>query len=112
VKVLATDLAGNKAELDLPDATVKVDRVPPALTARLVGKRLVWRASDPETPWLDLRLRLVGESHDTRLVRLGKKPLRGSMRLFPRPGVWHTTLIARDSSGNRTEVQVGVLRGQ
>jgi hypothetical protein len=112
VKVLATDLAGNKAELDLPDATVKVDRVAPALTARLVGKRLVWRARDPETPWLDLRLRLVGETHNIRVVRLGKKPLRGSMRLFPRPGTWHTTLIARDSSGNRTEVQVGVLRGQ
>jgi hypothetical protein len=113
VRVLATDLAGNKAEeLQLPDAVVKVDRVPPALTARLAGKRLVWRARDPETPWLDLRLRLVGESHNTRLVRLGKQPLRGSMRLFPKPGAWHTTLIARDSSGNRTEVQVGVLRGQ
>jgi D-glucuronyl C5-epimerase C-terminus len=112
VRVRATDLAGNKAELDLPDATVKVDRIAPALTASLVGKRLVWRARDGETPWLDLRLRLVGESHNIRLVRLGKKPLRGSMRLFPRPGTWHTTLIARDSSGNRTEVQVGVLRGQ
>jgi D-glucuronyl C5-epimerase C-terminus len=109
VKVRATDLAGNKAELDLPDATVKVDSAPPALTARLVGKRLVWRGRDPETPWLDLRLRLVGER--TRLVSLGKLPLRGSMRLSPKPGTWQTTLIARDSTGNRTEVPLGVLRG-
>jgi hypothetical protein len=111
VTVRATDLAGNKTELDLPDATVKVDRVAPAIAARLAGKRLVWRAKDAETPWLDLRLRLVGENHGARLVRLGKNPLRGSLKLAPKPGVWHTTLIARDSSGNRTEVPVGVLRG-
>jgi hypothetical protein len=75
-----------------------------------VGRRLVWRGRDPETPWLDLRLRLVGNGR-VRVVELGRKPLRGSMRLFPKPGSWHTTLIARDSSGNRTELAVGVLRG-
>jgi hypothetical protein len=110
VKVLATDLAGNKAELDLPDATVKVDTSPPVMTARLVGKRLVWRGRDAETPWLDLRLQLVNDYHQGRVVSLGKKPLRGSMRLVPKPGVWHTTLIARDSTGNRTDVPIGVLR--
>ena len=111
VSVKAVDLAGNRAELELPAATVKVDTVAPVVTARLVGKRLVWRGRDVETPWLDLRLRLVGESHNARVVQLGKKPLRGSMRLFPKPGTWHTTLIARDSTGNRTEVPLGVLRG-
>jgi D-glucuronyl C5-epimerase C-terminus len=110
VKVRATDLAGNKAELELPEATVKVDTAPPVVTGRLVGRRLVWRGRDPETPWLDLRLRLVGNGR-VRVVELGRKPLRGSMRLFPKPGSWHTTLIARDSSGNRTELAVGVLRG-
>jgi hypothetical protein len=112
VRVRATDLAGNKSELDLPDLTVKVDRVAPAIAARLAGKRLVWRAQDAETPWLDLRLRLVGENHGARVVRLGKQPLRGSLKLAPKPGVWHTTLIARDSSGNRTQVPVGVLTGR
>jgi D-glucuronyl C5-epimerase C-terminus len=111
VSVKAVDLAGNVAELELPPATVKVDKLPPVMTARLVGKRLVWRGRDPETPWLDLRLRLVDENHHARLVRLGKKPLRGSMRLFPKPGAWHTTLIARDSTGNRTDVPLGVLTG-
>jgi D-glucuronyl C5-epimerase C-terminus len=111
IRVRATDLAGNSAELDLPELTVKVDRIPPALTARLVGKRLVWRARDAETPWLDLRLRLVDDYHHARLVRLGNKPLRGSMRLFPKRGTWHATLIARDSSGNRTDLPIGVLRG-
>jgi D-glucuronyl C5-epimerase-like protein len=109
VKVRAVDLAGNASELELPPATVKVDRQPPAMIARLVGKRLIWRGRDTETPWLDLRLRLVGKR--TRLVELGHRPLRGSMRLVPKPGTWQTTLIARDSSGNRTEVPVGVLRG-
>jgi hypothetical protein len=110
VKVRAVDLAGNASgELELPPATVKVDRQPPVVTARLVGKRLVWSGRDPETPWLDLRLRLVGSR--TRVVELGHMPLKGSMRLSPKPGVWTTTLIARDSSGNRTEVPVGVLRG-
>jgi hypothetical protein len=109
--VKAVDLAGNAAELELPPATVKVDRLPPVMTARLVGKRLVWRGRDPETPWLDLRLRLVDENHHARLVRLGKKPLRGTMRLFPKPGTWHTTLVARDSTGNRTDVPLGVLTG-
>jgi hypothetical protein len=111
VKVRATDLTGNKTELDLPEATVKFDSAPPTLTARLVGKRLVWRGRDPETPWLDLRLRLVDDTNRARLVTLGKKPLRGSMRLFPKPGTWQTTLIARDSTGNRTDVPLGVLRG-
>jgi hypothetical protein len=44
-------------------------------------------------------------------VFLGKKPLRGSMKLAPKPGVWHSTLIVRDSSGNRTDVPLGVLTG-
>ena len=112
VTVSATDLAGNKAEVELPDAIVKVDRVPPAVTARLVGKRLVWRARDAETPWLDLRLQLVNDYHQGRVVSLGKKPLRGSMRLVPKPGVWHTTLVARDSTGNRTDVALGVLKAK
>jgi hypothetical protein len=111
VSVKAVDLAGNAAEVELPPAIVRVDRVAPVMTARLVGKRLVWRGRDTETPWLDLRLRLVNDYHQGRLVHLGKKPLRGSMRLFPKQGVWHTTLIARDSTGNRTEVPLGVLSG-
>lgn len=111
VKVRAVDLAGNRSELELPATTVKVDTLPPVMNARLAGKRLVWRGRDAETPWLDLRLRLVGENHKARLVRLGHKPLRGSMKLAPRPGTWHTTLIARDSTGNRTDVPLGVLRG-
>jgi hypothetical protein len=44
-------------------------------------------------------------------VFLGKKPLRGWLKLAPKPGTWHTTLIARDSSGNRTDVPLGVLAG-
>jgi hypothetical protein len=96
----------------LPNVTVKVDRIPPVMTARLVGKRLVWRGRDAETPWLDLRLQLVNDYHQGRVVGLGKKPLRGSMRLFPKRGVWHTTLVALDSSGNRTEVPLGILRGK
>jgi D-glucuronyl C5-epimerase C-terminus len=111
VKVVATDLAGNKAEAELPALTVKVDRIPPVMTARLVGKRLVWRGRDAETPWLDLRLQLVNDYHQGRVVSLGKKPLRGSMRLAPKPGVWHATLVARDSTGNRTDVWIGMLRG-
>jgi D-glucuronyl C5-epimerase C-terminus len=111
VSVRAVDLAGNPTELALPEATVKRDTLPPEMTARLAGKRLVWRGRDAETPWLELRLRLVGERHNARVVFLGKKPLRGSMKLAPKPGVWHTTLIARDSSGNRTEVPLGVLTG-
>ena len=111
VNVRAVDLAGNPAELALPEATVKRDTLAPVMTARLVGKRLVWRGRDTETPWLDLRLRLVGERHNARVVFLGKKPLRGSLKLAPKPGTWHTTLIARDSSGNRTDVPLGVLAG-
>jgi hypothetical protein len=114
VTVRAVDLAGNPAEIELPDAVVKRDTTPPAVAARLAGnKRLIWRAKDAETPWLDLRLQLVGGPHDNgRVVQLGKKPLRGSMRLVPKPGVWNTTLIARDSSGNRTDVPLGLLLGR
>jgi hypothetical protein len=113
VTVRAVDLAGNPAEIELPDATVKFDTIPPAVVARLAGKRLIWRAKDAETPWLDLRLQLVGGPHNNaRVVQLGKKPLRGAMRLVPKPGIWKTTLIARDSSGNRTDVPLGLLLGR
>lgn len=111
VRVRAVDLAGNRTDAELPPTTVKVDTLPPVVNARLAGKRLIWRGLDVETPWLDLRLRLVGENHNARLVHLGHQPLRGSMKLVPKPGAWHTTLIVRDSTGNRTDVPLGVLRG-
>jgi len=114
VSVRAVDLAGNPAEIELPDAVVKVDTTPPVVAARLAGnKRLIWRARDAETPWIDLRLQLVGGPHNNaRVVQLGKKPMRGTVRLVPKAGVWKTTLIARDSSGNRTLVPLGLLLGR
>jgi D-glucuronyl C5-epimerase-like protein len=114
VSVRAVDLAGNPAEIELPDAVVKVDTTPPVVAARLAGnKRLTWRARDAETPWIDLRLQLVGGPHNNaRVVQFGKMPMRGTMRLVPKPGVWKTTLIVRDSSGNRTLVPLGLLLGR
>ena len=104
----AVDLAGNRASRDLPPITVAWDTKPPVLSASVAGRRLRWSATDPGTPWLDLRVLLSrGGRHVT--LWLGRRGLSGSRTLRLPHGRWSATLLAANSAGKRTRVPLGVI---
>ena len=106
--VVAVDLAGNRGSASLDPVTIEVDREPPALTAKLSGRILTWRARDPTSPWL--RLTVVFERAGARRVSaLGRRPLSGSARLRIPRGSWSAALVAADTSGNRVRVPLGAV---
>jgi D-glucuronyl C5-epimerase C-terminus len=108
VTLSAVDLAGNKASRDLPPIAVAWDTKPPAVTASVAGRRLRWSASDPGTPWLDLRVLLAaGSKHVT--LWLGRRGLSGARTLRLPPGRWSAALVAANSAGKRTRVPLGVI---
>lgn len=104
----AVDLAGNVGSAPLQPVVIKRDREPPAMSVRVSGRTLTWRAVDEGTPWLRLRLRI--ERRDVvRVIRLGIHPKSGSLRLPLPRGYWNAKLFAADSSGNATAVPLGVV---
>ncbi|MDQ3865734.1 MAG: D-glucuronyl C5-epimerase family protein [Actinomycetota bacterium] len=104
----AVDLAGNRAQVQLPPIAIAVDRDPPSVTASVVRRRLTWRAVDAGTPWLRMTVRLERAGR-RRSLSLGRQPLAGSLTLPVPRGRWHAVLVASDSSGNRTRVGLGVV---
>jgi hypothetical protein len=104
----AIDLAGNKASTGLPPFTVAWDTTAPDVTASAGGRRLTWRAVDPGTPWLDLRV-LLARSSQHMTLWLGRRGLSGSTTLRLPPGRWSAALVAVNSAGKRRRVPLGVL---
>ncbi len=107
----AVDPAGNSSDTELPPLEVRRDTQPPRVSARLQGSRLVWRATDPETPWVRLTL-LLSSGSAKRTVSLGVHPLRGTARFHPPAGTWGVTLVSSDSSGNTARTRLGVVHGR
>jgi hypothetical protein len=104
----AVDLVGNSASVELPAITVAWDTTPPDVSASAYGRRMAWKANDPGTPWLDLRVLLAsGSQHKT--LRLGRRPLSGSTALRLPPGRWSAALVAANSAGKRRRVPLGAL---
>jgi hypothetical protein len=104
----AVDLAGNRGSVELPPITVAWDTTAPDVTASASGRRLSWRATDPGTPWLDLRVLLARSSRHVTLW-LGRRGLSGSTTLRPPPGRWSATLLATNSAGKGRRVPLGVV---
>jgi D-glucuronyl C5-epimerase C-terminus len=104
----AVDLAGNQGSVSLPPIAVAWDTTAPAVTASAAGRRLTWRATDPGTPWLDLRV-LLARSGRHATLRLGRRGLAGSTTLGLPPGRWSAALVAANSAGKRSRVPLGVL---
>jgi hypothetical protein len=104
----AVDLAGNRASLTLPPVTVAWDTTAPDVTASAAGRRLTWRATDPGTPWLDLRV-LLARSGRHATLRLGRRGLAGSTTLRLPPGRWSAALVAANSAGKRARIPLGVV---
>jgi hypothetical protein len=104
----AVDLAGNIGRRTLDPIEIKVDREPPEITATVTRRRLTWEAKDPGTPWIRLTLHLRrGARH--KVFSLGVRSLSGKARIDVPRGAWRATLVAGDSSGNRTWAQLGEL---
>jgi len=104
----AVDLAGNRASLPLPPITIAWDTTAPAVTASAAGRRLTWRATDPGTPWLDLRVLLARSGRHVTLW-LGRRGLAGARTLRLPPGRWSAALVAANSAGKRARVPLGVV---
>ena len=105
-RVVATDLAGNRGEALIQQIRIAIDRTPPAVSASVSGRRLTWSVVDTETPWLGMRVRLERAGR-VRMLELGRRGFTGRARLAVPRGTWNARLIVRDSSGNRTRVELG-----
>jgi hypothetical protein len=107
-KLVATDVAGNTAEVPVGPFEVRRDTTPPDVSATLAGDRVTWTASDDETPWLHVRLRFSNGA-GSKTLDLGKRRLNGSAKLKVPAGRWGATLLAGDSTGNTTSVSLGYV---
>jgi hypothetical protein len=106
--VTAVDLAGNAGRSRLSAVTIARDRTPPAVKASVSGRRLRWVATDATTPYVTLRVRLTRGS-TVKLLKLGRRGLRGTLRLSLPRGRWDAVLLVADSSGNTTRVKLGTV---
>jgi hypothetical protein len=107
----AVDVVGNASDTDLAPVEVRRDTQAPKVNAALAGRRLYWRASDDASPWIALRV-VIRRPGAVRTLWLGKQSFRGSALLVAPSGLWSAVLVADDSSGNTTQVQLGSLRGR
>jgi len=109
VRLEAVDRAGNRRETRLPPVRVERDNEPPALgTAVLEEGTLSWAASDPQTPWVELRV-VLRRGAQARELSLGRRAHAGAVAVQVPPRAWHATLVALDSAGNRTSAVLGTV---
>ncbi len=106
--VVATDLAGNRGQARIQPIQIAIDRTPPKVSAKVARRTLTWSAVDAGTPWLRLRVR-IERAGRVRHLELGRRALSGSARLAVPRGNWQARLVAYDSTGNRTRVELGVV---
>lgn len=105
----AVDRVGNRTTRPLPALRVERDTTPPRLEAAVAGTDLRWRAVDRGTPWLRLGL-LLDDGRVRRAAPLGRVRLAGSAPLpVDLRRTWSATLVAVDSSGNRTQLALGPI---
>jgi D-glucuronyl C5-epimerase C-terminus len=107
-RLTAIDPAGNRATAAATPILLKLDATPPEIDVKVAGKRLHWHAQDAGTPWLRLVVRLH-QGTTTRILRLGRWPLRGSARLRIPTGRWHAALLASNSTGKIRYVPLGLV---
>ena len=104
VTVQATDFTGRRATFQLAPVSVVWDTTPPPLVAAVEGTTLSWQASDPGTPWLELKLDLSDPAGIVPPVQidLGRQPTSGTVELTIPPGTWTAALEATNSAGLTT----------
>jgi D-glucuronyl C5-epimerase C-terminus len=100
--------AGHRAQLALPPVTVAAAPGPPPVEVTVTAPAtLSWRSAAQGTPWLWLRVRLLGATE--RVLDLGRRGLAGTRHLSLPPGRWHATLLASNSAGKTRSRSLGYL---
>jgi hypothetical protein len=108
VQVAATNRAGRRTTVKLAPVVVAVDAAP-TVSAQLAGGSLTWQATDPGTPSLALHVDFVDPTgvNPPQSVDLGAQPLAGSTPVVVPPGTWQASLVATNTSGLATTVDLG-----
>jgi len=100
--------AGLRVEEALPPVTVARAPGPPPLDVHVAAPAtLTWSSDQEGTPWLRLRVRLLGSTE--RVLDLGRRGLAGTRHLALPPGRWHATLLATNSAGKTRSLSLGYL---
>jgi D-glucuronyl C5-epimerase-like protein len=102
VVATATDRFGNSTWKRLQPVRVLRDVTAPRLEAELAPWQLYWNASDGESPWVALKLRIVDATGE-HSVKLGRSAFAGATPLaLTLAAAQRVTLVATDSSGNQS----------
>jgi hypothetical protein len=110
--VSATNRAGRRATVKLPPVVVAWDAAPPTVAAQLQSGTLAWQGTDPGTPWLALHVDFVDPTgvNPPQAVDLPpQQPVSGSALVVVPPGTWQANLVATNSAGLATTVDLGVV---
>jgi D-glucuronyl C5-epimerase C-terminus len=110
VQIAATNRAGRRKTVKLAPVVVAVDAAP-TVSAQLASGALAWQATDPGTPSLALHVDFVDPTgvNPTQTVDLGSQPLAGTAPLVVPPGTWQASLVATNTSGLATTVDLGLV---
>jgi hypothetical protein len=100
--------AGRRAEQELPPMTIAPPPGPPPIHVSVTAPAtLSWSSAAEGTPWLRLRIRLVGSTVEE--LDLGRRGFVGTRHLRLPPGRWHATLLASNSAGRTRARSLGFL---
>jgi hypothetical protein len=108
VQIAATNRAGRRKTVKLAPVVVAVDAAP-TVSAQLASGALAWQATDAGTPSLALHVDFVDPTgvNPPQTVDLGSQPLAGSAPVVIPPGTWQASLVATNTSGLATTVDLG-----
>ncbi len=106
VRLVARSTDGHPGDATLPSFRVELDTTPPALAATKAGGRVYWSAKDRESACCRLRLELR-RGTEQRVIALTRT--RGATAIPS--GYWRVTAVARDTAGNATTKELGLVVG-
>ena len=109
-QIAATNRAGRRTTVKLAPIVVAVDAAP-VLAAQLAPGLVSWQGTDPGTPSLALHVDYTDPAgvNPPQTVDLGTQPLSGSVAIATPPGTWQAALVATNSSGLVTTVDLGIV---
>jgi hypothetical protein len=112
-QVSATNRADRRATLKLPPVVVAWDVAPPTVAAQLQSGTLAWQGTDPGTPGLAMHVDFVDPTgvNPPQTVDLAHQAVSGSTLLTVPPGTWQANLVATNSAGLASTVDLGIVTG-
>ena len=110
-QIAATNRTGRRATVKLAPIVVAWDTVPPVTAAQLSAGVVAWQVTDPGTPSVALHVDLIDPTgvNPPQTVDLGTQPLTGSLPIAVPLGTWHVALVATNTAGLATTVDLGIV---